>query len=160
VQPKLAARVRLLNTGQVNKNDPNDARSVAVTALRGRGLREISAEDDTAILRVWARRYRDLGSLRTQVVCRLRAALCELAPAYYHRKLDQGMGRKAALRALKRAISNTTYVHMINDIRRAETVTQHEDPGGQTGNDSVSSAAGSHLNTSSSDKPIPGRHPL
>ncbi len=34
VQPKLAARVRLLNTGQVNKNDPNDARSVAVAALR------------------------------------------------------------------------------------------------------------------------------
>ena len=33
VQPKLAARVRLLNTGQVNKNDPNDARSVAVAAL-------------------------------------------------------------------------------------------------------------------------------
>jgi transposase len=30
VQPKLAARVRLLNTGAVNKNDPNDARSVAV----------------------------------------------------------------------------------------------------------------------------------
>jgi len=30
VQPKLAARVRLLNTGQVNKNDPNDARSVAL----------------------------------------------------------------------------------------------------------------------------------
>ena len=29
VQPKLAARVRLLNTGEVNKNDPNDARSVA-----------------------------------------------------------------------------------------------------------------------------------
>jgi transposase len=36
VQPKLAARVRLLNTGPVNKNDPNDARSVAVVALRSR----------------------------------------------------------------------------------------------------------------------------
>ena len=34
VQPKLAARVRLLDTGQINKNDPNDARSVAVAALR------------------------------------------------------------------------------------------------------------------------------
>ena len=30
VQPKLGARVRLLATGNVNKNDPNDARSVAV----------------------------------------------------------------------------------------------------------------------------------
>jgi transposase len=34
VQPKLAARVRLLATGATNKNDPNDARSVAVAALR------------------------------------------------------------------------------------------------------------------------------
>ena len=30
VQPKLAARVRLLAAGAVNKNDPNDARSVAI----------------------------------------------------------------------------------------------------------------------------------
>src|SRR5213593_3453913 len=34
VQPKLAARVRLLATGNSNKNDPNDARSVAIAALR------------------------------------------------------------------------------------------------------------------------------
>jgi transposase len=34
VPPKLAARVRLLNCGQINKTDPNDARSVAVAALR------------------------------------------------------------------------------------------------------------------------------
>ena len=34
VPPKLAARVRLLASGNVNKNDPNDARSVAVAALR------------------------------------------------------------------------------------------------------------------------------
>jgi len=32
VQPKLGARVRLLAAGNVNKNDPNDARSVAVAA--------------------------------------------------------------------------------------------------------------------------------
>ena len=36
VQPELAARVRLLATGAVNKNDPDDARSVAVAALRSR----------------------------------------------------------------------------------------------------------------------------
>ena len=38
VPPKLAARVRLLNTGQINKNDDNDARSAAVAALRAREL--------------------------------------------------------------------------------------------------------------------------
>ena len=34
VPPKLGARVRLLAAGDVNKNDPDDARSVAVAALR------------------------------------------------------------------------------------------------------------------------------
>jgi len=39
VQPKLAARVRLLATGAVSKNDPNDARSVAIAALRSAACR-------------------------------------------------------------------------------------------------------------------------
>jgi transposase len=33
VQPRLGARVRLLPAGAVNKNDPDDARSVAIAAL-------------------------------------------------------------------------------------------------------------------------------
>ena len=41
VQPKLGARVRLLAAGDVNKNDPNDARSVAVAALRSAGVRQV-----------------------------------------------------------------------------------------------------------------------
>ena len=41
VQPKLAARVRLLATGDINKNDPNDALSVAVAALRSRASGEV-----------------------------------------------------------------------------------------------------------------------
>ena len=32
--PKLGARVRLLGSGRIDKNDPNDARSVAIAALR------------------------------------------------------------------------------------------------------------------------------
>jgi transposase len=32
VQPKLGAQVRLLGAGDTNKNDPDDARSVAVAA--------------------------------------------------------------------------------------------------------------------------------
>jgi transposase len=37
VSPKLAARVRLLAAGDTSKNDPSDARSVAVAALRSAG---------------------------------------------------------------------------------------------------------------------------
>jgi transposase len=80
VQPKLGARVRLLAAGDTNKNDPNDARSVAVAALRSAGVREVRPDDDAAVLKVWSKRYRDLGRSRTQVVCRLHAVLCQLIP--------------------------------------------------------------------------------
>ena len=80
VQPKLAARVRLLATGAVNKNDPNDARSVAVAALRSAACPQVRADDHAAVLKVWAKRHRDLSRSRNQVACRLHAVLCELIP--------------------------------------------------------------------------------
>ena len=40
VEPKLGARVRLLAAGDTNKNDLNDARSVAIAALRSPAHRQ------------------------------------------------------------------------------------------------------------------------
>jgi transposase len=80
VAPTLAARVRLLATGNINKNDPNDARSVAVAALRSAEVREARRDDHAAVLKVWSKRYRDLARVRTQVACRLHQMLCELVP--------------------------------------------------------------------------------
>ena len=62
VQPKLGARVRLLATGNVNKNDPNDARSVAVAALRSKDVPRVSLEDQAAVMKLWSKRRRDLGA--------------------------------------------------------------------------------------------------
>ena len=80
VQAKLSARVRLLAAGATSKNDPNDARSVAVAALRSPSARAVAADDHAAVLRVWSKRHRDLSRTRTQVACRLHAVLCELLP--------------------------------------------------------------------------------
>src|SRR5216683_3385765 len=80
VQPKLGARVRLLSSGTSNKNDPNDARSVAVAALRSPARTEVRADDHALILRVWSRRHRQLSRLRSQAACRLHAVLCEIIP--------------------------------------------------------------------------------
>jgi transposase len=80
VQPKLGARVRLLAAGDTNKNDPNDARSVAIAALRSAACRQVRADDHTAVLKLWSKRHRDLGRSRNQVACRLHAVLCELVP--------------------------------------------------------------------------------
>jgi transposase len=88
VQPKLGARVRLLADGAVNKNDPNDARPVAVAALRSPARREVAPEDHVAVLKVWSKRHRDLGRTRTQVACRLHAVLCELIPGGVSKRIS------------------------------------------------------------------------
>jgi len=78
VQPKLAARVRLLDNKSVNKNDPHDARSVAIAALRSPAPTEVRAEDHSAVAKLWSKRQRDLGRARNRVACRLRSLLCDL----------------------------------------------------------------------------------
>jgi transposase len=90
VQPKLGARVRLLAAGDVNKNDPNDARSTAVAALRSPGVSEVRPDDHAAVLKVWSKRHRDLGRTRTQIACRLHAVLCELLPGGVSRHITAG----------------------------------------------------------------------
>jgi len=52
----LAARVRLLATGDINKNDPSDARTVAVAALRSADAREARRDDHAAVLKAWSTR--------------------------------------------------------------------------------------------------------
>jgi transposase len=90
VQPKVAARVRLLASGNTNKNDTNDARSVAVAALRSPARRRMAAEGHTAVLKVWSKRYRDLGRARAQVACRLHAVLADLVPGGFSREITAG----------------------------------------------------------------------
>jgi|tagenome__1003787_1003787.scaffolds.fasta_scaffold20717945_1 transposase len=73
VPPGLAARVRLLNSGNVNKNDPSDARAVA--ALRPGACPPVRPDDRASVLKIRAKRHRDLSQARNQVVCRLHAVL-------------------------------------------------------------------------------------
>jgi Transposase len=94
VQPKLAARVRLLEAGDTNKNDPDDALSVAVAALRSKASREVTADDYTAVLKVWSKRHRDLSRTRNQVACRLHAVLCELIPGGHSKEISAAQAAK------------------------------------------------------------------
>ena len=94
VPPKLAARVRLLQAGATNKNDPNDAFSVAVAALRSPARRPVLAEDHAAVLKVWAKRHRDLARARNQAACRLHAVLCDLVPGGHPREISAAQGAR------------------------------------------------------------------
>jgi transposase len=94
VPPKLAARVRLLQAGDTNKNDPNDAFSVAVAALRSPARRPVIAEDHAVVLKVWARRHRDLARARNQAACRLHAVLCDLVPGGIRKEISAGQAAR------------------------------------------------------------------
>jgi transposase len=59
--------------------------------------------------------------------------------AYYDKKIAEGKTGKEALRALKRQISDAIYQRL-----KADAARRAQGPGGQAGNDSVASAAGSH----------------
>jgi len=124
VQPKLAARVRLLAAGAVNKNDPNDARSVAITALRSRTVREAVPDDHCTVLRMWSRRYHGLGRNRARAACRLHAALCELVPGGISKEITI-----AAAAALLQEVTPSGAVQqarrdlaagLLDDLRRAD----------------------------------------
>jgi hypothetical protein len=90
VPPRLACRVRLLQAGDTNNNDPSDALPVAVAALRSTAQRPVPAEDHAAVLKVRARRHRDLARGprpgRLPAACRA-AAWC---PAGSARRSAQG----------------------------------------------------------------------
>ena len=75
----LSARVRVLATSRSNKNDPNDALSVAIAARHAPRVSEVQAADHPVVLRLLVKRHSDLGRLRNRSACRLHALLCELA---------------------------------------------------------------------------------
>ena len=80
VPPTLAARVRVLGSGKSQKNDPNDALSTAIAALRAPRLRTVARDDHGAILRMLGDHHQDLGALRTQAICRLHGLIRSLIP--------------------------------------------------------------------------------
>ena len=79
VPPMMASRVRVLGSGKSQKTDPNDARSVAIAALRHRGLTTVVADDHARVLGLLAKRHRDVARSKNKAACRLHALLMELA---------------------------------------------------------------------------------
>ena len=80
VPPVLASRIRLMGSGRSQKNDPNDARSVAIAALRSDRLAQVHPDDHDRVLRLLAKRHRDMARMRAKQCTRLHALLLELQP--------------------------------------------------------------------------------
>jgi len=80
VSPMLASRVRVLGSGRSQKNDPNDARAVAIAAMRSDRVARVGCDDHARVLRLLVKRHRDMAQLRATHCVRLHAMLAELAP--------------------------------------------------------------------------------
>ena len=80
VPAKLAARVRLFDTGHNRKTDALDAHSIAIVAVRTEGLRVLKVDGELQALRMLTDRREALTRRRVQTVNRLQALLAELLP--------------------------------------------------------------------------------
>jgi transposase len=87
VPAKLSTRARMFDRGHGRKNDPTDARTVAVVALRTKGLREVVVDDEMIAIRLMSERRSDLVAARTATVNHLHQMLMELIPSGAQQKL-------------------------------------------------------------------------
>jgi transposase len=124
VPATLASRVRVLGTGKSDKTDPNDARSVAIAALRSPGLRSVQAANHADVLRLLAKRNRDIGSLRTKVVCRLHAQIASLAAGGIAKELNasdaDGLPGAFEPSSPAEAIRHQLALELLEDVRRLD----------------------------------------
>ena len=132
VPATLASRVRLLGSGRSDKNDPNDARSVAIAALRAPRLTEVQPADHVAVLRLLAKRNLDLSHERNRTANRLHVMLAELVPGGIPKELR--VSRAVALLGTVKpatAVDRARYEmagELLEDLRRLDAhkkVLQH-----------------------------------
>jgi transposase len=111
VPPKLASRARALAVGHGRKNDPGDARTIAVVAVRTPGLRRVELDDERVALRLLSDRRGELVDARTQTVNRLHRLLMDLVPA--------GAARKLTVRTAKALLATVRPRDVAGRTRRA-----------------------------------------
>jgi transposase len=93
VPAKLSARARLFDTGHNRKTDAHDAHAVAVVAVRTKGLRTLSYDDELEALRMLADRREELTRTRVQTVNRLQRLLSELTPGKAKKDITTGQAK-------------------------------------------------------------------
>jgi transposase len=116
VPATLAARTRVLGTGRSNKNDPNDAMSVTVTALRERDLRRVQSVGNSQVLRLLSKPNLDIGRQRSRTVSRLRALLVELAPGGIAREINVSNATAFAARITPSTAVEQIRYHLAHDL--------------------------------------------
>ncbi|MBM9458752.1 transposase [Nocardioides sp. zg-536] len=108
VPAKLAARVRLFDTGHNRKTDALDAHSVAVVAVRTANLRVLKLDGELEALRMLTDRREALTRHRVQTACRLQALLAELLPGQGKRDITTGQAKAMLATVRPRDVAGKT----------------------------------------------------
>ena len=108
VPAKLAARVRLFDTGHNRKSDAHDAHSIAIVAVRTPGLRVLALDGELEALRMLVERRESLSRRRVQTVDRLQALLAELLPGQAKKDITTGQAKRLLASVKPRDIAGRT----------------------------------------------------
>ncbi len=108
VPAKLAARVRLFDTGHNRKTDALDAHSIAVVAVRTEGLRVLQVDGELEALRMLSDRRDALSRRRVETVNRLQALLAELLPGQAKRDITTAQAKALLATVRPRDIAGRT----------------------------------------------------
>ena len=119
VHAKLAARVRVFDTGNARKTDATDAHAIAATALRTQGLRVLSFDEELVALRLLTDRRDELSARRVQTVNRLHRLLTELIPG--------GAGKDLTATKAKRLIATVKPRSLVGKTTRRMAVEELAD---------------------------------
>jgi transposase len=112
VPAKLAARVRVFDTGNARKTDAVDAHAVAMVALRTPRLNELTYDEELVALRLLADRRDELSHLRVQTVNRLQRLLTELIPGGAKRDLSALQAKRLLATVKPRTLTGKTMRRM------------------------------------------------
>jgi transposase len=112
VPAKLAARVRVFDTGNARKTDATDAHAVALVALRTPRLNELAYDEELIALRLLTDRRDELSRLRVQTVNRLHRLLTELIPGGAKRDLSALQAKRVLASVRPRSLVGKTMRRM------------------------------------------------
>ena len=108
VPAKLSARARALDTGHNRKTDAHDAHAVAVVAVRTRGLRVLSYDEQLEALRMLVARREELTRQRVQTINRLQRLLSELTPGKAKKDLTSLQAKRILASVRPRYVAGKT----------------------------------------------------
>jgi transposase len=112
VSAKLAARVRVFDTGNARKTDAVDAHAVAMVAVRTPGLRPLRYDEELIALRLLADRRDELSQHRVQTINRLHRLLTQLIPGGAKRDLSVLQAKKLLASVRPRTVVGKTLRRM------------------------------------------------